>query len=246
MTGNQPENEGTQQSATEAYAELAKIVVSGDPLGVVLRRVADLASQTITGALDVSVTLIRRGRPATVAFSGDGDLAVYLDERQYERGYGPCMDAAASAAVITIDDTGHDPTYPDFAAIARGRSISHTLSVGLPTAQETSGALNLYGRSGGPFDERAREQAATFAGYASIALLNAALYAGAVEEVAQMREALATRAGIEQAKGIIMLQRRCSADEAFAVLRNLSSTSNRKLRDVAREIVGDAVGDASP
>jgi response regulator NasT len=59
-------------------------------------------------------------------------------------------------------------------------------------------------------------------------------------EVEQMHEALESRAGIEQAKGIIMADRRCSAEEAFAVLRELSQHSNRKLRNVAEALVATA------
>lgn len=56
-------------------------------------------------------------------------------------------------------------------------------------------------------------------------------------EVEQMHHALESRAGIEQAKGIVMAGRRCTPDEAFAVLRELSQHANRKLRAVAEEIV---------
>ena len=44
------------------------------------------------------------------------------------------------------------------------------------------------------------------------------------------------RAVIEQAKGILMGQRWCTADEAFASLKRLSQDSNRKLRDVAKAL----------
>jgi hypothetical protein len=56
-------------------------------------------------------------------------------------------------------------------------------------------------------------------------------------EVVSLRRAMQTRASIEQAKGIIMGERRCTPDEAFAVLRKLSSDSNVKLADVARALV---------
>ncbi|WP_328518312.1 ANTAR domain-containing protein [Actinoplanes sandaracinus] len=41
------------------------------------------------------------------------------------------------------------------------------------------------------------------------------------------------RAVIEQAKGIIMGARHCTAAEAFAILTKLAQDTNRKLRDVA-------------
>ncbi|NLU84295.1 ANTAR domain-containing protein [Rhodococcus sp. HNM0569] len=60
------------------------------------------------------------------------------------------------------------------------------------------------------------------------------------QENAHLRAALDTRAVIEQAKGILMVQRRCGADEAFDVLVKLSQDTNRKLRDVAAALVEHA------
>lgn len=57
------------------------------------------------------------------------------------------------------------------------------------------------------------------------------------DELAGLRTAMATRAVIEQAKGMLMLQRHCQADEAFKVLVELSQTSHRKLHDVAEMLV---------
>jgi GAF domain-containing protein len=226
------------KAALPAFAELARIMLPEQPLGAVLRRVAELGAQTIPGATEVSVTLVERGRPRTVAFAGD--LAVTLDERQYAIGFGPCMDAAVTGQLISIDDTSNDPNYPEFAYQAARKGIRHTLSIGMPALQETSGALNVYG-SGKPFDEAARAIATTFAEYAAVALLNAAVYAGALDEVAQMHQALASRASIEQAKGIIMAKQGCSPDEAFTVLVTMSSRTNRKLRDIAQIIVSETV-----
>ena len=57
-----------------------------------------------------------------------------------------------------------------------------------------------------------------------------------------MQQAMASRAVIEQAKGILMRDRSCSADEAFAVLVRLSQESHLKVRDVAQRIVDDVSG----
>jgi AmiR/NasT family two-component response regulator len=56
-------------------------------------------------------------------------------------------------------------------------------------------------------------------------------------EVSQLRYALTGRATIDQAKGIIMTERRCSPDEAFGVLVKMSQDSNVPVRDVARALV---------
>lgn len=56
-------------------------------------------------------------------------------------------------------------------------------------------------------------------------------------EVMHLRRALSSRAAIEQAKGIVMADRRCSPDEAFDVLRNLSTDTNVRLAEVALALV---------
>ena len=51
-----------------------------------------------------------------------------------------------------------------------------------------------------------------------------------------------SRAVIEQAKGIIMGQRRCTAEEAFEALVTMSQDANRKLRDIAHDLVDETGG----
>jgi AmiR/NasT family two-component response regulator len=46
-----------------------------------------------------------------------------------------------------------------------------------------------------------------------------------------------SRAVIDQAKGILMARDRCSADEAFEVLKRISQNRNVKLHDIAQTIV---------
>ncbi|MFA9446069.1 ANTAR domain-containing protein [Egicoccus sp. AB-alg6-2] len=53
----------------------------------------------------------------------------------------------------------------------------------------------------------------------------------------QLEEALASRAVIEQAKGVLMAREQIDADTAFAWLREASMTSNRKLRSIAQDLV---------
>ena len=59
-------------------------------------------------------------------------------------------------------------------------------------------------------------------------------------ELATIREALETRDVIGQAKGIIMATMRCSADEAYVLLKKQSQAENRKLHEVAATIARNA------
>jgi GAF domain-containing protein len=223
-----------------AFAELSKIMLGEQPLSSTLERVAELAKETIPGAADVSVTLLKDGEVASAAFTGP--LAAQLDERQYEAGFGPCMDAATSGRTVTIEDTAHSPSYPDFARLAADRGIRHTMSIGLPVQRQTIGALNVYGADDTLFDEAKQELATAFASYAAVAVANAGVYATTATLAANLQRALESRAVIDQAKGILMSRHGLSADAAFDLLSKESQLANRKLRDIAEDLVREVQG----
>jgi hypothetical protein len=57
------------------------------------------------------------------------------------------------------------------------------------------------------------------------------------EQVRQLTAALASNRRIGMAMGIVVRQLDVDEDEAFDVLRRMSQESNRKLRDVAEDII---------
>jgi GAF domain-containing protein len=232
-----PGNVQPPRDPRAAFAELSKIMLGEQPLSATLERVAELAKQTIPGAAEVSVTLLQDGEVASVAFTGP--LPVQLDERQYEGGFGPCMDAATSGRTITIDDTAHSPSYPDFARMAAGKGIRHTMSIGLPVQRQTIGALNVYGADGIPFDEAQQELATAFASYAAVAVANAGVYATTATLAANLQRALDSRAVLDQAKGILMGRHGITGEVAFDMLSKESQLANRKLRDIAEDLVDE-------
>jgi hypothetical protein len=61
-------------------------------------------------------------------------------------------------------------------------------------------------------------------------------------EATQLRAAMASRATIEQAKGVLMLLTNCGDQAAFELLAHMSSHTHRKVRDVAQTITESAAG----
>ncbi|MFE8959321.1 ANTAR domain-containing protein [Streptomyces iakyrus] len=66
------------------------------------------------------------------------------------------------------------------------------------------------------------------------------------EEVEQLRQAIASRPVIDQARGILMATHGCTSDEAWHILRETSQLSNTKLRDVAAAVTASAEADGPP
>jgi GAF domain-containing protein len=224
-----------------AFAQLGRIKLSDTDLNGVLQTIADLAKRSIPGASEVSVTLVRGKGTHTAAFTGD--LALDLDETQYESGHGPCLDASAASATMSVPEITTETRWPQWAARAREIGVNSSLSIGLPVQDTVTGALNIYATKPDAFDDDAIILGQTFAGYAAVALANAHLYDTTASLAQQMQAAMDSRAVIEQAKGIIMADRRCTADQAFSILTKLSQDTNRKLRDVAAALVARAADD---
>jgi GAF domain-containing protein len=223
-----------------AFTELARLFFDSTSLDAMLQRVAELAKQVIPGVAEASVTLIANDKAGTAAYTGR--LALDLDETQYGRGYGPCLEAAIGEEIREITDARQETRWPDYTQKAVERGALSSLSAPLPIRDGLHGGLNLYAVEAGAFDDDARNAATTFSSYAAVAVHNMHLYESTRELADNLDLAMRTRAVIEQAKGILMSQRRCDATEAFNLLAAASQRSNRKLRDIAQAIVDGVSG----
>lgn len=221
------------QGPPQGSSSLTGFVVSDNQLDVTLQRVAELATREVFGCDMAGITLLRDGRPVTAVFTDS--TAPEVDTAQYETGKGPCLDASRDLVVYRIDDTANEARWPEFAAAARAAGIQSTLSLPLVVGAAGLGALNLYSYDLDAFVEE--DDATVFAAQAAVVLANSQAYWAAQALAAQLEQALASRAVIEQAKGILIATQRYSEDEAFADLRRRSQNTNRKVREIATDIV---------
>jgi GAF domain-containing protein len=222
----------------DAFVELGHIKFNETTFSGLLTRVTNLATRTISGADQVSITLVGSGGSHTAAFTGE--LALALDEVQYKYGQGPCLSAAAYDTTVHVADMATESRWPHWAGEAVIAGMHSSLSIGLPMHETVTGALNVYASRPAAFSDDAVLLAQTFADYAAVAMTNAHLYETQVTLAQHMQAAMRSRAVIEQAKGIIICERRCTVDEAFAILSKVSQDANRKVRDVAAALVARA------
>jgi GAF domain-containing protein len=220
-------------------APVHSLITDDANLGDALRRIADAGCRLVSSCVAASITIIERGRAITVGSTSD--IAVALDDAQYQAGDGPCLTAARQALLVRIEDASTDGRWPEFAGRALEHGVRCSLSVPLTLSRDdTAGGFNVYGSDGFSVDDERWCKA--FATQASIAVSNAQAYWSALQLTHNLSAAMESRAEIEQAKGILMSTYRLSADEAFDLLVARSRTENRKLRDIAGDIVREAVG----
>ncbi len=210
-----------------------------------LRKVAEAGCGLLANCSAASVTIIERGRAATAAYTGE--IAEVLDTIQYDADDGPCLSAAREQRLVRIDDMTSDDRWPTFAGAAAERGVLSSLSIPLVLAGDArAGGLNIYGQPAGAFSADDEQLAKAFATQASAVVSNVQAYWSAFEMTRNLTRAMESRAVIEQAKGVLIARHGLGDDESFDMLRSRSQTENRKLRDIAAELVEQARQQAGP
>ncbi|MGH3966038.1 MAG: ANTAR domain-containing response regulator [Pseudonocardiaceae bacterium] len=232
--GPNPEPASSREFS-ESLAALTGVLLNEETLAAILQLFVSLCRSTMEGVDGASISLLRQQGFATN--NATSEEVRDLDRVQYQSGKGPCVAATQEGCRVKAVLAEADPRWPEFADAARAQGFVGVLSTPLAPRGLPLGALNLYARTRAGFGPAAEETAQLFADQASVVLANAEPF-GAVERLhAQLREALGARDVIRQAEGILMARHRCSADEAFDLLREDSERSSKKLRDLAREMV---------
>ena len=220
---------------TTLHQALAGVVLGGRDLTEVLTEIVGIARRAMPGAQASSITLIRGEKAFTAAF--DGQMAMDADELQYQRGYGPCVDAGRAGQIFLVQDMRREQRWPDYAQHVVAHGVGSSLSVPLPFQGVTIGALNNYAATAGAFGDTDVAVGQEVAAWVALAVGNADMIARTADDLAGMRAAMTSRAVIEQAKGILIERHKLTEDQAFTELSRASQNMNIKLRDVADELV---------
>jgi hypothetical protein len=197
------------------------------------------ATRTVVGVDGTGLTLAHEdGQPRWVAVS---DAAMELLEQiQYDFGEGPCLAAFAEDRVVAVEDLQSERVWDRIAAVVGQLQVRGVLSVPVRLADQPVGTLDVYATQPRAWSTGEVEA------LGALAVVTAELVSTAVElanrevEVAQLRQALASRVWIEQAKGVLVATRGVSPDAAFQQLRKRARSSSRKMADLAQEVVQEA------
>jgi GAF domain-containing protein len=226
-----------------AYASLQALLISTVEIDEFLSELAMLAVDVIGPVDSCGITLRRDGQAMTVTSSDP--LAAFIDELQYGRGVGPCLQALHTGHIVMVSNLVDERRWGDYPLHALEAGVAASLSLPLFAVGTTVGAMNLYSGLPHEFTKDEIAQASSFAAQASGALGLVQRQATQLQLTTQLMDALESRTVIDQAMGVLMGQRRISAAAAFDALRAESQHRNVKLHIIASELIDTTTGHAA-
>ncbi|GAA2019147.1 hypothetical protein GCM10009740_04030 [Terrabacter terrae] len=235
----------------EAALTLRRVAHDFEQLGDELSRstqptafeaVTRVAVRRVPAASAASITTVKHGRFTTVGATDD--FARHADHLQYELQSGPCVDAIVDDALYQPKDLATDDRWPEYGRrvvdeLGFHSMLSYRIHVEVPGV---IAGMNLYAFDPVAFDEHDLAQGLLLATYAAQALTAAYLR----DRAENLERALATNREIGTSVGVLMALHRLTAEQAFDLLRIASQNSNRKLREVALDVIDTGMVDVTP
>jgi len=196
-----------------------------DVLGVVLRALPAMSWASLT---------FGPGHRPPVTLAASADTALRVDTIQYDTGVGPCLQALADSATVRADDLAAEGRWAPFvAATLADTPVRAVVSCSLADGGHPEVSLNMYASRQLDPQLLDPEIVAAVAAACSVAL-------SAIDQrhrAEHLNRALLSGRRIGAAMGILMASRRLTEQQAFDELRVASQHSQRKLRDLADDVL---------
>ena len=200
-------------------------------------------SVEILGAEAAGVMLAdSRGGLRLIASSDERMRLLELFELQGAQG--PCLDAFSSGRPVQAGAADGRARWPVFAPEASDAGFQMMCAVPLRVRTDVIGALNLFRSTDEPFTGGEMEIAQAMAEMAAIGLIQERALRERSLLAEQLQGALNSRVIIEQAKGMLAEYLTLNVDDVFKLLRNYARDHNRKLSEVASDIVSRKISRA--
>jgi hypothetical protein len=206
---------------------------------------ADVCAAALTAAAvsGAGLTAATRAGSGHVMCATDG-ISEQIAELELTLGEGPAPDAAAAGGPVLASDlaaTEFEIRWPSFASAARQAGASAIFAFPLQIGAIRVGVLEMYRSEPGPLDADQLGDALVLADTAAVLLLEGTVWAGGAEPVGspagQPPYLALHRAEIDQATGMLTEQLQVGIEEAFVRLRAYAYAQERRLADVAGDIV---------
>lgn len=213
--------------AADAFARLAIELHDARGTDQTVEAVAQFAVRAANCAYAGVVLAVRSGRAQIAAVTDP--LIETMYRLQIDTGAGPMLAALSGAATISVPDVTLEARWPIRHQVA-GLDVCSELHVPMRAGHKTVGVLSLFNHVPHAFTTDDEAIAHILARHASVAISSA-------RNKESLVQAVAARELVGQAMGILMERFDLDADRAFAILKRYSQDNNRKLRDVAQELI---------
>jgi GAF domain-containing protein len=225
-----------EQRIVETFVELADTMVDDFDVVDFLHRLAERCVELLDCSEAGLLLADAAGRLRVMASSSERSDA--LDLLQLQNQEGPCFECFHRGEPVASQDLGHEQDrWPTFAAAAQDRGFRSVQALPMRVRGDTVGALNLFRSQTGTILERDLPLAQGMADIAAVALLQERTVRESHGVTQQLQNALTSRVVIEQAKGVLAERAQITVDAAFMSLRNYARGSNRRLSEIAAEVV---------
>lgn len=208
--------------------------------------VVDVCAVCVTtlGMSGAAVTASGKSGPSHVMCVTD-EVSEQIEELQLTFGEGPRVDAAADGGPVLVPDLGAGDVaarWPAFGPAARLAGAAAVFALPLQIGAISVGILGLYRRQPGPLTADQLGDALVFADTATVLMIDRKDQAagdggGSTGPGGQSWQLALHRAEIDQATGMLTEQLRVGIEEAFVRLRAYAYAQDRRLADVARDVV---------
>jgi hypothetical protein len=221
----------------DVFGELCDLVSDREDLQGLLEGLAALAatglSRVAGSRVECSVVLQRS--KLHKAMAGSTDPVMFLDGAEQLSDEGPCLHAMRTGLPVLLADAA-DSRWPGYGRELAAQGFTTVLSIPLDLGPTGAATLNFFATEPRVLSDRINVEATGCAEEVRRALALALRIADAELASANLAAVLEHRTPIDLARGIIMAQSRCTAQEAFEVLRKASSNRNQKLHALALEM----------
>jgi hypothetical protein len=214
-------------------AELLNLTPGGEARS--LNKLAELAAWELAACAGAHAAIWRDGELIGSAATHP-DLADLADQ-QLAAGQGPLIAAADAGLTISCPDTLDDSRWPEYAEAALGRGVRCSVHLVRELPGGAALVLSLFGVRPGALDAQSDPAADMLAAFGGAVLANATAYDQAQRTASQLKDAVASRSVVDQAKGILMHALGCDAADALRRLRTESQHRHVKVTEVAAEVV---------
>jgi GAF domain-containing protein len=173
-------------------------------------------------------------RPPGLAATTDPSLMATVAEIAGRIGHSPGLTAFSKGSQVYCPNLTETSAWADYAReMVQRTPIRSVLSFGLRLHGHPLGVLTFYSAQVDGFDEDARRYGSLLADHATLAI-HAAVSA---ENADSLQAALSSSRVIGVALGVLAERHKITPDEAFDLLRVVSNHTNRKLSDLAEELL---------